>query len=70
MLCFLGVYWCVYLFICLSVGGVYGTKGIKLHNFCGLGSSVERVSGCVCICWYDLSVGGYGTTNIKLNFYC
>ena len=34
MICyvFLGVYWCVCSFICLSVGG-YGTTEIKLLNF-------------------------------------
>ena len=66
---FLGVYWCVCSFICLSVG-VYGTTDKKVLNFRGSGSSVGRVFACVCICWYDLYVGGYGTIDIKLLNFC
>ena len=39
ILCFLGVYWCVCLFICLFVCG-YMTTDLKLHNFRGSSSSV------------------------------
>ena len=60
----------VCLFICLPIGA-YETTDIKLYSFRGSGSIVGYVSACVCICWYDLSVSGYGTTDIKLvNFFC
>ena len=69
MLCFLGVYWYVCLFICLYVSG-YRSTDIKLNSFHGSGSSVGRVSACMCLCWNDLYVGRYWTTYIKLLHFC
>ena len=43
---FLGVYWCVYLFKCLSVGG-YETTDRKLSNFV-----VQVIMQGVCVCLY------------------
>ena len=65
---YLYVYMCVLVHVFSMCG--YGTTYIKL-NFRVSGSSIGRVSACVCICWYDLSIGGYKTTDKKLlNFCC